>query len=157
MGTIVSAHAAVQAAGQVSFATWFWTKADWSSFGTAAFVSLIGGAMWTGWKLRSNKPTPRVLIEAITDAVISFFVGGVAFLAMMIWQGYRGPLDMYVIAGVCWACGLLRGWVLTWAESTVKRVLGAVADGIVGWAASWTSAYLSKRQAGANVETKETL
>ncbi|MES2910637.1 MAG: hypothetical protein V4718_04575 [Pseudomonadota bacterium] len=139
-----SAQAASQAAGQPGFATWFWTQVRWSDFGTAAFVSLIGGAVRTAITLRSQEPTVRVLVEGIGDAVISFLVGGAAFLGLMVWQVFYGPTDLWVVAGVCFMCGLLRGWVLTWLEDTAKRMLAASADAFVTGAATAAGAIANK-------------
>lgn len=138
-------HGAAFAAGGEGFATWFWTQIEWSNFGTAAFVSLVGGVVRTAVKLLSMTPTFRVVIEGLADALVSFLVGGAAFLFIMVWQAFRGPVDLWVIAGICFVCGFLRGWVLKWFEETAKRLFGVAADGFVNVAAAALASYQARK------------
>ncbi len=124
---------------------WFWYQFPWFDFGTAAFVSLVGGAIRTAMTLRNDGPTERVLIEGIADAGISFLVGGVLFLFVMVWQAYRSPVDLFTVAAICLVGGLLRGWIIDFLLNFVKSVMSKAADGVAGWAASWLNGYLAKR------------
>lgn len=135
-GAAVSAHAAAADAGVDSLAVFFWTRIDWPSFGTAAFISLVAGAVRTGMTLRSSVPTYRVLQEGAVDALISLVVGAVAFLFLMIWQTARGPVNQWVMVGCIFGAGLMRGGFITAIEEGTKRVLSAITDGAVGWVAA---------------------
>lgn len=119
-----------------TFYEWFWDGLDWRSFGTAALPGLFGGACRTAWSLRSNFPTFRVVVECLADAVTALVAGSIAYLLIVVWQSYRGPVDHLTTLLICFVAGLLRGGLLTWIESTTKRVLAAVSDGLVSWIAA---------------------
>jgi len=124
---------------------WFWYQFPWFDFGTAAFVSLVGGAIRTAMTLRNDGPTERVLIEGLADAGISFLVGGVLFLFIMVWQVYRSPVDLFTVAAICLIGGLLRGWVIDFLLNRIKALMGIAADAFAGWAAAGLNGYLAKR------------
>ena len=132
-GAAFSAHAAAADAGVDSLAVFFWTRIDWPSFGTAAFISLVAGAVRTGMTLRSSVPTYRVLQEGAVDAFISLVVGAVAFLILMIWQTARGPVNQWVMVGCIFGAGLMRGGFITAIEETTKRLLSVITDGALAW------------------------
>ena len=134
--TVIKAHAAATADGVDSFAVFFWSRIDWASFGTAAFIALVAGAIRTGSTLLNKQPTFRVLLEGVVDALTSLAVGALAFLLLMIWQSARGPVNNWVMFGFIFGAGLMRGGFITFAEEFVKKILAAITDGVVGWVAS---------------------
>jgi hypothetical protein len=132
-----------------SFAVFFWRRIDWSSFGTAAFISLVAGAIRTGATLLNKEPTRRVMLEGVGDAFMSLVVGAVAFLILMIYQVLRSPVNPWVMFGFVFGAGLLRGTFLSLVEDTVKRVMGNAADAVVAFAANRFTALAASRAAAA--------
>lgn len=148
LGLVRTAHAATAGEGPDSFAHFFWTQVDWASFGTAAFIALVAGAVRTGFTLGNKTPTLRVLVEGLGDALTSLAVGAIAFLCLMVYQAVRGPVNQWVMFGFIFAAGLMRGGFITLLKDTVQRGFAAVADGVVTWVATASAAWLKKKSEG---------
>lgn len=131
---LTAAIAQAQNAPQVvTFSAWFWNDLDWRSYATAALPGLFGGALRTGYVLVFTPGIDRVGIEGIANAITALVSGTVAYMVLIQWQIYRGPVDHNTTFFVCMAAGAARIPWLTWIDQTAKSVLAAVSDGIVGW------------------------